>query len=257
MNVVHRYFPDFEHVFAHWIGHICFNFRTPSKKRVSLVLIFAHPSCVKIVGGTEEVRENYCHAKFEESKVSDDIIIYSKSVKDHVQTLEILFRKIKELGLKLNQNKCVFLKESLSFFGIIITSNGIKPDPSKTENIKNAKRPSNVQELRSFLGLISYVSRFIPNFSEKTAPLRKLLKNDVKFVWNSEQQKAFNILKKELIGEKVLKYFDPTNDVELVTDASGNGIGGVLLQKDSKNEIHPVAYISRSLNSTEVKYSIM
>ena len=139
-------------------------------------------------------------------------------------------------------------KESLSFFGIIITSNGIKPDPVKTENIKNAKRPSNVQELRSFLGLITYVSRFIPNFSEKTASLRKLLKNDVKFVWNNEQQKAFNILKKELVGEKVLIYFDPTADVELVTDASGNGLGGVLLQNDSNNEIHPVSYISRSLN---------
>ena len=114
--------------------------------------------------------------------ISDDIIIYNTNYAEHIITLEKLFAKIKELGLRLNKRKCVFAKSSIAFFGVIISADGVKPDPIKIESIQNATPPQNVNELRSFLGLSTYLSRFIDNFSSKTAPLRILLKKDAKFV---------------------------------------------------------------------------
>ena len=188
--------------------------------------------------------------------ISDDILIYTSNKAEHMQTLKTLFDKIKKLGLKLNKNKCVFLKSSLSFFGVIISENGVQPDPNKIESIKTAQHPNNIQELRSFLGLITYVSKFIKNFSEKTAPLRKLLRKDCNFSWNKEQDDAFELLKGELCSDTILTFYNPNDDLELITDASGHAIGGVLLQRNSQNETKPITYISRSLSQTESKYSI-
>lgn len=160
--------------------------------------------------------------------ISDDIIVYNKNYDEHLETLKELFTKIKELGLCLNKRKCVFMKESISFFGVVISSEGVKPDPEKIQSLVEASHPTCVTELRSFLGLLTCLSRFIDNFSSKTAPLRLLLKKGTKFIWGAEQQKAFDELK-----DKVLSFHDPNLNTELITDASDFGIGGVLLQTDT------------------------
>ena len=160
------------------------------------------------------------------------------------------------MGLKLNKEKCVFKKSKLSFFGIEISEKGINPDPNKVVNLKNALPPCNTSELRSFLGLCTYVSRFIQNFSDKTAVLRDLLKGNTKFVWTAEHEKSFNCLKNELTSDSLLGFYDPQKEVELVTDASGFAIGGVLLQKDQAGTSRPICYVSRSLNVSELKYGI-
>ena len=111
-----------------------------------------------------------------------------------------------------------------------------------------------MKEVRSFLGLCTFMSRFIPNFSQKTADLRELLKKDNKFTWEEKHSTAFENLKTELTSDSVLAYYDPTKPCILVTDACNNSIGGILLQKHHTGE-RPVAYVGRSLTDAEKKYS--
>ena len=188
--------------------------------------------------------------------ISDDIILYAKNDDELLQILHKVFEKVRTLGLKLNKTKCVFKQSKISFFGIEISEKGINPDPNKISNLRNALPPSNVNELRSFLGLCTYVSRFIPSFSEKTAVLRELLKGNTKFKWTTEHEKAFTLLKNELTSDSVLGFYDPQKDVELVTDASNYSIGGILLQKDVSGLSRPICYVSKSLTASEIKYGI-
>ena len=188
--------------------------------------------------------------------ISDDVIIYAVDEIELTERLRTIFVKCRSLGIKLNKAKCVFAQRKLKFFGIEISNKGINPDPMKVTAIKEATRPRSISELRSFLGLCTYVSRFIANFSEKTAELRELLKGNKKFEWTEKHQKSFNLLKQELSCDTVLAFYDPTKEVRLVTDASGHALGGVLLQKESTQGVYrPICYISRTLTPAELNYS--
>ena len=115
--------------------------------------------------------DNMPNVKF----ISDDIIVYNKNIKEHLTTLEQLFNKIKDINVKINKSKCIFAQAEISFFGIVLSEKGIKADPKKIESLLQAKPPKNTKELRSFLGLCTYMSKFIEHFSEKTKCLRELL----------------------------------------------------------------------------------
>ena len=108
--------------------------------------------------------------------ISDDMIIYSQTIEEHFERLEKLFERAFQLGLRFNLKKCAFLQDEISFFGIVVGKNGVSKDPSKVEALKNAPSPKNTTELKSFLGLATFCSRFVPDFSTATAPLRDLLK---------------------------------------------------------------------------------
>ena len=108
--------------------------------------------------------------------ISDDMIIYSQTIEEHFERLEKLFERAFQLGLRFNLKKCAFLQDEISFFGIVVRKNGVSKDPSKVEALKNAPSPKNTTELKSFLGLATFCSRFVPDFSTAIAPLRDLLK---------------------------------------------------------------------------------
>jgi len=187
----------------------------------------------------------------------DDVLIYSKTKEEHIEHLRQVLNVFKENELKINIEKCTFMKEEVEVLGHKVSSKGLSPLDSKVEAIKNWKAPENVHELRSFLGAIGYYRDFIEHFAQITAPLCKLLKKNAKFVWTSEQESSFNQLKEKLINAPILKF--PCFEKEFIirTDASYDGIEGVLLQKDEKSgKEHPVHYISRSLNKHEKKYGI-
>ena len=112
-----------------------------------------------------------------------------------------------------------------------------------------------LKELRSFLGLCTYVPRFIESFSEKTVVLREVLKQDEKFKWQPKHQEAFERLKVDLASPNVLAFYDPSKELQLVTDASNHGIRGTLLQKE-KGQWRPICYISRAVQQAQLKYSI-
>ena len=187
----------------------------------------------------------------------DDILIYSKSVEEHLihiqQVLEI-FRKHK---LKINIEKCQFFRTEVEVLGHKLSTKGLSPMESKIEAIKKWNPPTNIHELRSFLGTVGYYQKFIFNYSKITAPLCKLLRKNTKYVWNDEQQICFEKLKECLINAPILKFPDFSKPFIIRTDASYDGLGGVLLQKDEiTGKEHPAHYISRTLSKSEKNYGI-
>ncbi|UYV78077.1 hypothetical protein LAZ67_16000034, partial [Cordylochernes scorpioides] len=184
----------------------------------------------------------------------DDIVVYSKSFNEHLHRLEIILQCLDEAELRLNPKKCLFGTKRIRVFGHLVDSKGIYPDPEKIEAIAKFPTPKSITDVRSFIGLCSYYRRFIENFAEKSAPLHEVLKKDNKFTWNSDQQDAFDSLKKALMSEPVLAYFEEQLPTELHTDASGYGIGAVLVQINDGKE-RPVGYASRTLSKAEKNYS--
>ncbi|UYV64787.1 hypothetical protein LAZ67_3001966, partial [Cordylochernes scorpioides] len=184
----------------------------------------------------------------------DDIVVYSKSFNEHLHRLEIILQCLDKAELRLNPKKCLFGTKRIRVFGHLVDSKGIYPDPEKIEAIAKFPTPKSITDVRSFIGLCSYYRRFIENFAEKAAPLHEVLKKDNKCMWNSDQQDAFDSLKKALMSEPVLAYFEEQLPTELHTDASGYGIGAVLVQINDGKE-RPVGYASRTLSKAEKNYS--
>ncbi|UYV76936.1 K02A2.6-like, partial [Cordylochernes scorpioides] len=160
----------------------------------------------------------------------DDTVVYAPTFEEHLRRLQLVLRCIQKAGLSLNHKKCLFGSRRINILGHLVDANGIHPDPDKVEAVSKFPRPKNISELRSFLGLCSYYRRFIENFADKARSLHDLLKAEKQLYWDAAQEKAFKVLKTALISELVLGHFDEFADTHLHTDASGHGIGAVLLQ---------------------------
>ena len=184
----------------------------------------------------------------------DDIVVYARSLAEHDSKLREVFDRIRENNLKLKPEKCEFLRKEVSYLGHVISEDGVLPDRTKTRTIEEYPTPQNVKQLRSFLGLMSYYRRFVPNFSHIAAPLHKLLKKDAVYEWTAVHEQAFHTLKGKLITPPVLKYPDFNQPFILTTDASGEGLGAVLSQGEITRDL-PVAFASRTLNRAEKNYS--
>ncbi|KMQ85846.1 enzymatic polyprotein endonuclease reverse [Lasius niger] len=184
----------------------------------------------------------------------DDIVIYGASLQEHNKRLIEVLRRLRENNLKLQPDKCEFLRKEVTYLGHIITENGISPDPSKLEAVKNFPTPTKVKDVQAFIGLAGYYRRFIENFSKIAKPLTKLTKKENKFQWTQEQQHAFKILKEKLTTAPVLKYPDFAQEFIVTTDASDYAIGAILSQ-GKIGEDQPVAYASRVLSRAEQNYN--
>lgn len=180
----------------------------------------------------------------------DDIIIFSVGLQEHAQNLKLVFSKLREANLKIQLDKCEFLRKEVEFLGHIVTPEGIRPNKKKIEAIKNFPIPKTAREIKSFLGLLGYYRRFIKNFAKLTKPLTKCLKKNEKIEHTQEFLDCVNLCKNVLISEPVLAYPDFEKDFELTTDASGFAIGAILSQNN-----HPICYASRTLNPAEINYS--
>ena len=185
----------------------------------------------------------------------DDIIIFSTTFSEHLDDLREVLERLWRAGLKVKPSKCEFAKKKVKFLGHIVSADGIQPDPTNTDKVKNFKPPKTVKEIQQFLGLASYYRRFIKNFAHIAAPLSELTRRDKDFIWTERQQKAFEELKERLLNPPILRYPDMKKGFLLMTDASGFAIGAVLGQKDDKEKDHVIAYASRSLKSHEKNYS--
>lgn len=184
----------------------------------------------------------------------DDIVIYARSLREHEIKFERLMQRLRSANLKLQPDKCEFLRHEVMYLGHIIGSDGVRPDPAKVKAVMNFPIPKNPKNIKQFLGLAGYYRRFIPNFSKIAKPLTDLLKKDRKFEWTVKQTEAFDILRNSLCSEPILQYPDFSKPFILTTDASGYAVGGVLSQGTIGKDL-PVAYTSRILNSAEQKYS--
>ena len=181
--------------------------------------------------------------------ISDNIIVFGKTQEEHDRNLEATFARLKEKNLTINRQKCELNKDKLSFYGFIFSKNGISADSKKCQTIKDAPPPTKVSELRSFLVMTNYVSRFIPDYSTITAPLRKLTKVGVIWEWTESQQNAFEMLKQNLTSDLVVAYFDPRKESTLMVDASPVWLAAILTQQGKI-----IAYASKALSEVEQRY---
>ena len=185
----------------------------------------------------------------------DDIIVFSTSFSDHLQRLSTVLQRLECAGLKLKLSKCHFARKEVQYLGHVVSADGVKPNPAKIEAVATYPPPTNVQELRQFLGLANYYRRFVQNYSKIAEPLHQLTRKTSKgFHWTSNYQLAFEELKHHLTNPPILAYPDFSRKFILHTDASATALGAVLCQQQDGNE-HVIAYWSRQLNKPERNYS--
>lgn len=186
--------------------------------------------------------------------IADDIIIHGKGMEDHDKKLFRVLECIQQRGLTCNKDKCRFRMSHLSFMGYLLSERGIAPIEARIKAVSQARTPESAAEVRSFLGLVNFSARFLPNLATTAEPLRKLTRKGVQFTWGAEQQQAFQNLKRDLENAETLAYFDKSAKTKVVTDASPVGIGAILIQEKDGID-RPVYYASRSLTQVERRYS--
>lgn len=185
----------------------------------------------------------------------DDIVLYGDTLDQHNERLIEVLSRLKKNNLKVQIDKCEFLRKEVSYLGHIITENGVRMDPKKMEAVDNLNIPKNPKEVKSLMGMMGYYRRFIKNFGIISAPINNLLKKTTVFKWSEECDKAFNTLKQKLTEDITLKYPDFDKQFILTTDASSYGIGAVLSQLDDNGFEKPILFLSRQLNKAEKNYS--
>jgi len=185
----------------------------------------------------------------------DDIIVFSKTVDEHLTRLVQVFERLRSAKLKLKVSKCHLIQSSVSFLGHVVSDQGIGTDPAKAELIRNWPQPTSVTEVRSFLGLASYYRKFILGFACIAAPLHKLTCKDMRFKWSEECAEAMSQLQEKLTSSPILAMPLDDGGFILDTDASNLSIGAILSQVQDGEE-RVIAYASRILNNAEKNYCV-
>ena len=185
----------------------------------------------------------------------DDILVTGQNDDEHIANLEEVLKRLQKHGVKINRKKCSFLQDSVEYLGHRIDKEGLHTIPNKIEAIQKAPKPGNKKQLRSFLRLVQYYSRFIPNLATLLSPLNRLLRHDIKWEWSAECEEAFQQAKQKLVSTPVLAHFDLNLPVRLAADASAYGIGAVISHEFPDGSEHPIAYASRTLTPAERNYA--
>lgn len=186
----------------------------------------------------------------------DDLIVPAKTDEENIEKLQQVLDTACRYGLIFNWKKCSLLVRRVEYLGHVVEDGMIRPSKGKIYAVTNFPEPSTPKGVQSFLGLIGYFRKFIPQYATIARPLSELLKNGVKFVFESEQRQAFEELKAVLINDPVLKLYRVGAETELHTDASKFGLGAILLQKDADDGIlHPIYYASWKTSPAEEKYT--
>lgn len=185
----------------------------------------------------------------------DDVLVFGKDSTECLDRLEEVFKLLEKANLTLNLSKCAFLHSSIDYLGYEISGSGVRPGEKKIQSVINFPRPQNVHGVRQFLGLASYFRKFIKNFAQIALPLTLLLKKDISWEWSQEQESSFQVLKAKLVERPILAIYDREAVTELHTDASKDGVGGILLQQSKEGDsFRPVAYCSRRTSPEERFY---
>lgn len=209
-------------------------------------------ACSALVKALHKILDKYEHFVLH---YVDDLLLFSKNAEEHKRHLEIVLRELDEAGLKINLKKCQFYKKQVLFLGYKLNRSGIQMDEERIKAIVEYKRPTNLKTLRSFLGVVNYFKRLIPDLSEKTWTLMELLRKGVKWKWDEKKEEAFLNLKATFLEN--LKIYHPRYDKPFIlrTDASINKFAGVLLQEIDGQE-YPIYFTSRITKKHERNYSV-
>ncbi|CAH8609833.1 unnamed protein product [Dicrocoelium dendriticum] len=185
----------------------------------------------------------------------DDIIIMGGTQEELFQRLDDVMMRIKEYGFRLRADKCKFFLKSIKFLGFVIDENGRRPDPENIEAIDRLPAPTDVTTLRSFLGMVSHYSEFLPCMHRLRHPLNQLLMKDVEWNWSVQCQEAFDKLKSLLKSDLLLTHYNPKQEIVVATDASSYGIGAVISHRFPDGSEKAVAHVARALTASEKNYS--
>lgn len=184
----------------------------------------------------------------------DDIVVHAKSLFECYKRLESCLNRLQELDLHVNRRKCILFASRIKYLGHIVSAAGIQKSPEKVEAIINAPRPTNITEVRAFVGYVAYYSKFIPNVASILHPIYNLLRNTSEFQWTTACESAFQKIKEEIASDRVLTYYNPKLPLTVTTDASPVGLSAIMSHIINGEE-RPIAFASRSLTVTEKNYS--
>ena len=186
----------------------------------------------------------------------DDIIIYSRSEKEHLEHLEEICIRLKTAGFKLKLEKCCFFKKHIQYLRHLISEEGIQPLPEKLESIAKMPAPKNPKEVKQFLRLVGYYRKFIPRFADISRVLTHLTKKDIEFKWTPECENCFQILKDFLQQAPILRYQDPQASYTLYTDASKYAYASILTQHSNGTD-HPITYVSGLFRGSQLNWATL
>jgi hypothetical protein len=184
----------------------------------------------------------------------DDITQYSPSFEDHLEHLQVVLGKLTRAGFTLNLENCKFFQHTVKFLGHIVDRRGISPDPDRIAAIRRYPAPRNQKQLRQFLGVCNYHSKFIVKYADYVAPLQHLLKKGSKWAWSAETQSAFEAVRAKFAEAIQLLHPSEKRPFAIFTDASGYAIGGVLTQERDAEQFDIISTASRVFTQTETLY---
>ena len=179
----------------------------------------------------------------------DDILVYFLSSEEHVKHLKMVLQILREKKLYSKFDKCVFWLKNVTFLGQIISEEGISVDPKKIESVVNWSRPTNVTEVQSFLGLVSYYRKFLEGSAKIATPLTRLTRKKRKFEWTTECERSLTELKEKLTSAPVLALPNVEDQFTIYSNASKNGLGCILMQNG-----RVIVHASRQLKPYELSY---
>lgn len=185
----------------------------------------------------------------------DDILVTGTTRETHLRNLDEVLTRLEDAGLRLKRSKCTLLADEVQYLGHKVDAKGVHTVPAKVKAVTEAPAPTNVTELRAYLGLLNYYNRFLPNLSTLLAPLHQLLRKDVSWSWSESQDKAFRRSKDLLNSAEVLVHYSSDKALVLSCDASPYGIGAVLSHRMEDGAEKPIGFVSKTLAPAEKKYS--
>ncbi len=189
----------------------------------------------------------------------DDILVFNNDLEEHKTDVRKVIEILRENKFYIDKKKSEFLAETIHALGHIITPNGIEPAPEKVREIKDWPTPANQKQLQQFMGLVNYISKYLPNLASIAGPLTDLSGNTKVWDWRPTHSTAFQQVKDLCTNAKVLKPLDYASEekIFLVTDASEVGTGAFIGQGPDENNIRPAAFHSRKLQPSQQNYSVV
>ena len=184
----------------------------------------------------------------------DDCIIFSRTIEEHLEPLSELFQRFKDANLKINPTKCEFFRQKVPFLSHIVNREGIQADPEKTSTVNKYPVPKNATEVKRFLCLCSYYRRYVQDFAKIAHSLNQVTEKSKDYLWNSEAQEAFEILKARLFSAPILAFPSMREPFILYTDASQHAMGAVVAQIQNGSE-RVICYASKSFSKARSQYS--
>ena len=186
--------------------------------------------------------------------IHDDILIATATLEEQYAAIGNVFQALSGNVLTLKGSKCLFALKDIPFWGMRITSDGIKPCPEKCRASQEISHPTRKEDIPSFLAMLQSHSTFVPHFSKLTANIRNLQKKDTKFIWTETHQREFDTIKKYFKESTTLSFFDPNQPTWSFVVAAQEGLGATIAQGPDINNIYVVAFASRTTTAIERRY---